>query len=196
MVRYVLNDRLYWFCILQMILGMRVLWLWSEGRWFWWSSLKLTLKTLHESQSEGPSEFWLTSCCKENWESEVLSFWWVSLSRRAGDDADNRDPENIKLPSLLSVILHSTARLKWEYLIHTIEHVSVSARGPLLCHRCALLFLSQPSGSEKVGTLMCLPLISMLQLGVTLAHLKKCVCVRHLKAELQCLWTEWIKMSQ
>lgn len=64
-----------------------------------------------------------------------------------------------------------------EPLIHVTEHVSASARAPQLCHSCAL-FPSQLSGSEKVGTLTCLPLIPMLQPGVTLAHLKLCVCVR------------------
>lgn len=32
----------------------------------------------------------------------------------------------------------------------------------LLCHRCPLSFLSQPSGVEKVGTLLCLPLLPVL----------------------------------
>lgn len=58
---------------------------------------------------------------------------------------------------------------------HPFEHVS--ARVPLLCDSCALLFLSQPSGIEKVGALMCLPLIPMMHLGTTLARLEACVLV-------------------
>lgn len=144
-----------------MILGMRVEQLWSEGWWFWWPSLKLTLKTLHESQCEEPSEFWLTSwtCYKENW------VWGPQLLRAR------------KYAATVSPVRDSSHKTR-ESLIHTIEHVSVSAREPLLCHRCVLLFLSQPSGSEKVGTLTRLFLIPTLKLGVTLAHLEAlCVCV-------------------
>lgn len=78
-----------------------------------------------------------------------------------------------------SALLHSAARLKTRAnRMHAIEDVSVSARVPLLCHRCALLFLSQPSGSEKVGTLMLPPLDSHAAAGCDASSLRSsCVCV-------------------
>lgn len=44
---------------------------------------------------------------------------------------------------------------------------------------CSVLSLSQLSGIEKVGTLVCLPLVPLLRPGVLQAHLKArlCVCV-------------------
>lgn len=70
------------------------------------------------------------------------------MSGCAGDDGE---AENIQLPSLsVSASPQRRASKTRENRMHAIE--DVSARVPLLCHRCALLFLSQPSGSEKVGT--------------------------------------------
>lgn len=70
----------------------------------------------------------------------------------------------------LSVFGHSSVR-------RTHTALNMSARVPLLCLRCSLLFFSQPSGIEKVGALICLPLIPTMHLGATLAHLEACVCV-------------------
>lgn len=64
-------------------------------------------------------------------------------------------------------------------LIRRIERVSVCVC-LLLWHQSQVYSVvspSQLSGIEKVGTLVCLPLVPLLRLGVPQAHLKACVCV-------------------